>query len=191
MPVTGWDITTIYFLVGQAANLIGVVLAPRLSLKYGTKRTYMIAMGLAGIFSVIFFFIPNYIVWILVLQTIISVCAGYVFPLLWSMFTDIVDYHELKTSRRISGLIFSSSSMSQKLGWALGSASTGWLLFLFRYNHELVQQSAETVFSEKLMISILPAICCLLAFIGMSFYPLTEKKVRDYPGVKREAAPLR
>jgi hypothetical protein len=31
MPVTGWDMTTIYFLVGQAANLVGVILAPVLS----------------------------------------------------------------------------------------------------------------------------------------------------------------
>lgn len=55
MPVTGWDSTTIYFLIGQAANLIGVMLAPRISLKYGKKRTYMAAMALAGILSVIFF----------------------------------------------------------------------------------------------------------------------------------------
>lgn len=93
------------------------------------------------------------------------------------MFADIVDYHEWETSRRISGLIFSSSSMSQKLGWALGSAMTGWVLFSFGYNHHLDQQSAETIFGERLMITILPAICCLLAVVGISFYPLTERKV--------------
>lgn len=179
MALTGWDMTTIYFLVGQAANLIGVILAPKLSLKYGKKRTYMLAMAFAGIFSVIFFFIPNHIGWILVLQTLISACAGYVLPLLWSMFSDIVDYHELKTTRRTSGLIFSSSSMSQKLGWALGSALTGWILFTFNYNKDLARQATETIFGEQLMISILPAICCLLAFIGMAFYPLNEKKVKE------------
>ncbi len=179
MSFTGWDITTIYFLIGQAANLLGVILAPRLSLKFGKKRTYMVAMMLAGIFSVIFFFIPNNIAWIFILQSVISVCAGYVFPLLWSMFADIVDYHELKTHRRTSGLIFSSSSMSQKLGWALGAALTGWILFLFHYNHDLALQSAETIFGEQLMISILPAFCCLLALVGMAFYPLTEKKVNE------------
>ncbi len=29
------------------------------------------------------------------------------------------------------------------------------------------------------MISLIPAGCCILAFIGMMFYPLTEKKVRE------------
>lgn len=179
MPVTGWDVTTIYFLVGQAANLVGVVLAPSLSSKYGKRRTYMIAMAAAAVLSVIFFFIPNQLGWILLLQTLISFFAGYVLPLLWSMFADIVDYQELKTNRRTSGLIFSSSSMSQKLGWALGAALTGWILFLFKYNPDIVQQSAETIFGERLMISLIPAACCLLAFIGMMFYPLTEKKVKE------------
>lgn len=179
MPLTGWDTATIYFLVGQAANLVGVVLAPTLSSKYGKRRTYMIAMAAAAILSVIFFFIPNHLGWILLLQTLISFFAGYVLPLLWSMFADIVDYQELKTNRRTSGLIFSSSSMSQKLGWALGAALTGWILFLFKYNPDIAQQSAETIFGERMMISLIPAGCCVLAFIGMMFYPLTEKKVKE------------
>lgn len=179
MGVTGWDMTTIYFLVGQAANLVGVMLAPTLSAKYGKRRTYMISILMAGVLSTVFFFIPNNIAWILLLQTLISLCAGYVLPLLWSMFADIVDYQELKSNRRASGLIFSSSSMSQKLGWALGAALTGWVLFLFKYNPDIAQQSMDTIFGERLMISIIPAVCCLLAFIGMMFYPLTEKKVKE------------
>lgn len=179
MSVTGWDMTTIYFLVGQAANLVGVILAPVLSSKYGKKRTYMLAMAGAAALSVVFYFIPNELGWILLLQTLISLCAGYVLPLLWSMFADIVDYQELKTNRRASGLIFSSSSMSQKLGWALGAALTGWILSIFKYNPHIAQQSMETIFGERLMISILPAICCIIAFLGMMAYPLSEKKVKE------------
>ncbi|MDR2005402.1 MAG: MFS transporter [Prevotella sp.] len=179
MPFTGWNITTIYFLIGQAANLVGVVMAPSLSAKYGKRKTYMIAMFIAAILSTIFFFIPNQLGWILLLQTLISLCAGYVLPLLWSMFADIVDYQELKTNRRISGLIFSSSSMSQKLGWALGAAFTGWIMFLFKYNPDIVEQGAKTILGERLMISLIPAACCILAFIGMISYPLTEKKVNE------------
>ncbi len=179
MPVTGWDMTTIYFLVGQAANLVGVILAPVLSSKYGKKRTYMLAMAGAAALSVVFYFIPNELGWILLLQTLISLCAGYVLPLLWSMFADIVDYQELKTNRRASGLIFSSSSMSQKLGWALGAALTGWILSIFKYNPHIAQQSMDTIFGERLMISILPAICCIIAFLGMMAYPLSEKKVKE------------
>lgn len=179
MTGTGWDITTIYFLVGQAANLIGVMAAPSISARYGKKNTYMIAILMAGVLSVIFYFIPNNLTFILVLQFLISVFAGYVLPLLWSMFADIVDYQELTTGRRAPGLIFSSSSMSQKLGWALGAAMSGWILAVFNYMPDVAQQSAETIMGEKLMISLFPAICCVLAFVGMLFYPLSDKKVKE------------
>jgi len=179
MAGTSWDMTTIYFLVGQAANLIGVMAAPSISRKYGKKRTYMIAMLIAGILSTGFYFIPNSITWILIFQFVISIFAGYVLPLLWSMFADIVDHQELLTGRRATGLIFSSSSMSQKLGWALGSAMSGWILAVFHYMPNVVQQSQETIFGEHIMISLMPAFCCMLAFVGMFFYPLSDKKVRE------------
>jgi len=179
MAGTGWDMTTIYFLVGQAANLIGVMAAPSISKKYGKKRTYMIAMLMAGILSTGFYFIPNDITWILIFQFMISIFAGYVLPLLWSMFADIVDHQELLTGRRATGLIFSSSSMSQKLGWALGSAMSGWILAVFHYMPDALQQSQETIFGEHIMISLMPAVCCVLAFVGMLFYPLSDKKVRE------------
>jgi GPH family glycoside/pentoside/hexuronide:cation symporter len=179
MPLTGWDMTTVYFLVGQAANLVGVVMAPSLSARYGKRRTYMLAMLLAAVFSTGFFFVPNNMVLILTLQVLVSVCAGYVLPLLWSMFADIVDHQELKTNRRATGLIFSSSSMSQKLGWALGAALTGWVLFGFGYDKDLAEQGIRTIFGERLMISLLPAVSCLLAFCGMFFYPLSDKRVKE------------
>ena len=179
MTGTGWDMTTIYFLVGQAANLIGVMLAPSISAKYGKKKTYMIAILIAGVLSSFFYIIPNNILWILSLQFLVSLFAGYVLPLLWSMFADIVDHQELLTGRRATGLIFSSSSMSQKLGWALGAALSGWILAWFNYAPDAITQNPETIFGEKLMISILPAICCVIAFIGMMFYPLSDKKVKE------------
>lgn len=179
MTGTGWDMTTIYFLVGQAANLLGVMAAPSISAKYGKKRTYMIAILIAGVLSTAFFFIPNNIALILGFQFCISVFAGYVLPLLWSMFADIVDHQELLTGRRATGLIFSSSSMSQKLGWALGSAMSGWILAVFNYVPDAATQSEGTIFGEHIMISLFPAVCCVLAFIGMFFYPLSDKKVKE------------
>jgi glycoside/pentoside/hexuronide:cation symporter, GPH family len=179
MAGTGWDMTTIYFLIGQAANLIGVMAAPSISAKYGKKRTYMIAILIAGLLSVGFYFIPNSITWILTFQFMISLFAGYVLPLLWSMFADIVDHQELITGRRATGLIFSSSSMSQKLGWALGSAMSGWILAVFKYAPDALQQSPDTLFGEHIMISLMPAVCCVLAFVGMLFYPLSDKKVKE------------
>lgn len=179
MAGTGWDVTTIYFLVGQGANLLGVMAAPGLSAKYGKKYTYIIAMLLAGLLSVVFYFIPNRLPVILLLQFLISLFAGYVLPLLWSMFADVVDHQELLTGRRAAGLIFSSSSMSQKLGWAMGAALSGWILAMFNYMPDAAQQHADTILGERLMISLLPAVCCFLALGGMMWYPLSDDKVKQ------------
>lgn len=180
MPYLGWTMATIYLLVGQAANMIGVALAAPLSNRFGKKRTYMVAMAIAAVLSALFFTLtPNQITLILILQTGISICAGYVLPLLWSMYADIVDYQELKTGRRATGLIFSSSSMSQKMGWAFGGALTGWLLAAFGYNQEAIIQPDSAILGVRLMLSWLPAASCVLAIVGMMFYPLSEKKVKE------------
>ncbi len=180
MPYLGWTMATIYLLVGQAANMIGVALAAPLSNKYGKKSTYMWAMAIAAVLSGCFFMLkPDQIAAIMVLQVLISICAGYVLPLLWSMYADIVDHQELLTGRRATGLIFSSSSMSQKMGWALGSALTGWLLAAFGYDQHAAVQTGEAILGVKLMMSWFPAISCVLAVVGMMFYPLSEKRVRE------------
>jgi GPH family glycoside/pentoside/hexuronide:cation symporter len=180
MPVLGWTVATLYLLVGQAANMIGVALAAPLSNRYGKKKTYMIAMSAAAVLSVFFFFLaPHQIAMIMTLQVLISICAGYVLPLLWSMYADIVDHQELETGRRATGLIFSSSSMSQKMGWAFGAALSGWLLAWFGYDQMAAVQPDSAILGVRLMLSWLPAISCVLAVLGMMCYPLSEKRVKE------------
>ena len=119
----------LYLAVGQAANILGVILAAPVSNRIGKRRTFMTAMAVASVLSIAFFWLgKDQLVPIFILQALISVCAGSIFPLLWSMYADCADYSELQTGNRATGLIFSSSSMSQKFGWAFGTAITGWML---------------------------------------------------------------
>ena len=183
MQATGWTLTTIYFLIGQAANIVGVVMAPSLSNKFGKKNTYIAAMAIAAVLSCGFFVVDN-VAGLMVLQIAVSICAGYVLPLLWSMFSDICDHQELTTGRRAAGLIFSSSSMSQKFGWAIGPAIVLWILAAFKYvtppeGVDFITQPDSAIFGMKLLISFLPAVACLLAVAGMMFYPLSDEKVKQ------------
>lgn len=169
----------LYLAVGQASNIIGVILAAPVSNRIGKKRTYLGAMVIATVLSVIFYwFKADQLVWIFVFQFLISICAGSIFPLLWSMYADCADYSELQTGNRATGLIFSSSSMSQKLGWAIGTALTGWLLAIFGFEANAVQ-NAETIQGIRMFLSILPACGTLLSVIFISFYPLSEKRMAE------------
>ena len=169
----------LYLALGQAANIISVIAAAPVSNRIGKRNTYMWAMIIATVLSVIFYwFDKEDLIWMFVFQALISICAGSIFPLLWSMYADCADYSELKTGNRATGLIFSSSSMSQKFGWAIGTAITGWLLGFFGFQANAVQ-SEEAISGIKMFLSFLPAVGTILSVVFISMYPLTEKKMKD------------
>lgn len=169
----------LYLAIGQAANIIGVILAAPISNRIGKKKTYMSAMILATVLSIVFYwFNKDDLGLIFIFQVLISICAGCIFPLLWSMYADCTDYSELMTGNRATGLIFSSSSMSQKFGWAIGSAITGWLLAYFGFQANAVQ-SEEAIHGIKMFLSFLPAVGTLLSVVFISIYPLSEIKMKE------------
>jgi len=172
----------LYLALGQAANIAGVILAAPVSNRIGKKLTYMGAMALATVLSIAFYWFPaDALGWIFLFQVLISICAGSIFPLLWSMYADCADYSELKTGNRATGLIFSSSSMSQKFGWAIGTAVTGWLLGYFGFRANEVQ-GAETIHGIRMFLSWLPAVGTLLSVLFIACYPLSEKRVKEISG---------
>lgn len=167
----------LFMALGQAANLLGVVISAPIRNRIGKRATFIAAMILAGILSIAFYWLDKeQVVAIFVFQIFISMCAGSIFPLLWSMYADCSDYSELKTGNKATGLIFSSSSMSQKIGWAIGSSLTGWLLGYYGFRANEVQ-SMEVIDGIKMFLSFFPAIGAVLSVAFISFYPLSEKKM--------------
>lgn len=163
-----------YMTVWLLSNLVGVLLAKPIADKIGKKYTFMLAMAFASVFSALLFWMqPNQIVLIFALNVLVGISAGIVLPLIWSMYADIADYSEYKTGRRATGLIFSSSSMSQKMGWTLGGAVTGWILS----GHGFVPNIAQTessILGIRLLISIYPAIGAFMAIVFVLGYKLSD-----------------
>ena len=173
-PSTILAISTLYLLLGQAANIIGVVLARPVSDKIGKKNTFMIAMVNAAILSFIFFFLDRTnIEVILAFQFLISINAGIIFPLVWSMYADTADYSEWKNGRRATGLVLSAAAMSQKIGASIGIAAVGWILAIYGYRAN-VEQTETAQNGIRMMLSIYPAIGALLAAGFVFLYPLKE-----------------
>lgn len=98
------------------------------------------------------------------------------FPLLWSMYADAPIIQQLKTGERPRNCIL-VLFMSQKFGWAIGTAVTGWLLAYFGFQANVVQ-SEETIHGIKMFLSFLPAIGTILSVLFISMYPLSEKKMK-------------
>ncbi|NLU38062.1 MAG: MFS transporter [Bacteroidales bacterium] len=170
--------STLYFLVGQAFNMAGVIMAKPVSALLGKRKTFMLAMIGAAVFSSMFYFCnKDNVALVYVLQSVTSFCAGIIFPLLWSMYADTADYSEWKTGRRATGLVFSASSMSQKLGWTLGGSITLWLLGFYGFQAN-VEQTPETIEGIKYMLSFFPALGAILSALFMYFYKLDDNTLK-------------
>lgn len=175
-----WDkLASAYMTIWLATNIIGVLLAKPVSAKFGKKITFMASMVLAVFFSTsLFWLAPNQIGLIFGLNILIGIAAGIVLPLIWSMYADIADYSEWKTGRRATGLVFSSSSMSQKMGWTLGGAITGWILAAYGFKPD-AEQTKESIKGIKMMISIYPAIGAALSAAFLLIYKLSDNFMKN------------
>jgi GPH family glycoside/pentoside/hexuronide:cation symporter len=141
------------------------------------------------VLSVLFFFIPctpmGY--WImLIFQILISILTGIMSPLVWSMYADVSDYAELKFNTASTGLIFSSSSMAQKFGGAIGGAAVLWLLSCFDYITDPVLLAQENVVQPesaltclRWLMSFIPAFVALVSMCVVWFYPLTTDRIKE------------
>jgi GPH family glycoside/pentoside/hexuronide:cation symporter len=128
----------------------------------------------ATLLSIIFYFLgKTNITMIYSFQILISISAGIIFPMLWSMYADSADYSEWKNGRRATGLVFSAASMSQKFGASIGIYLVAFLLSIYGYQAG-VDQTPLTQQGIRMMLSVYPAIGAFLAAFFMFIYPLNE-----------------
>ena len=172
--------------VGEVSNMVGVASCVPISSKLGKKSTFILVNLSLVVLSILFFFIPCTPTgfWLmLVAQVLISILTGIMSPLVWSMYADVSDYAELEFRTASTGLIFSSSSMAQKFGGAIGGAAVLWLLSGFGYVTDQAQLAAGVVQPEgaleclRWLMSFIPACVAALSVIVVWFYPLTTERI--------------
>ena len=172
----------LYLLIGQAGEMSGVLFAVPLSEKIGKRNTFIASLVVVTLLSCLIWFVPatDAGAWMLLgLQILISMSFGVAAPLTWSMFADVADYSELKNGSASTGLIFSSSSMAQKFGGAIGGFLLLYLLGVFGYDASLAAQSSQTLTAIRAMLSIVPAVGAAIGIGFLCFYPLTTARMKD------------
>ncbi len=175
--------------VGEVSNMVGVASCVPISNKLGKKTTFILVNASLVVLSILFYFIPctqtGY--WMmLIFQILISILTGIMSPLVWSMYADVSDYAELEFKTASTGLIFSSSSMAQKFGGAIGGAAVLWLLSGFGYITDPdilaagnVVQPDSALSCLRWLMSFVPACVALLSMIVVWFYPLTTERINE------------
>lgn len=172
-------LTSAYNTVGQISSLLGVVAVSFLAKKFGKKRMF-IAFFIIAIFStaIVNFLTANELGLIFFFQITGSFTGGPLSVLLWAMYADTADYAEWKNGRRSTGLVFSASTMSQKIGWAVGAyiALTLMAQVGFKPNEA---QTTDSVDGLVQLFTIIPAAIGILSIIIILIYPLHDKRVNE------------
>lgn len=183
-------LTSIFNTIGQGISLVGVLLVPWFAKVVGRKGAVNILFITALICTGAFYFLkPEDLMLIYVFQLVGSITGGPISALLWVLYADTADYSEWKTGRRATGLVFSASIMSNKIGWAVGSMIAAFILDRTGFVANVVQ-NIDVQNGLKSMMSVIPVAVGVVALIILAFfYKLDEptmKKVKAELDLRRK-----
>jgi GPH family glycoside/pentoside/hexuronide:cation symporter len=172
-------LTSAYNTVGQISSLIGVLLVGWFAKKLGKQRAFIIIFIVSIASTAANYLLrPDQILPLFLLQVTGSITGGPMSVLLWAMYADTADYGEWKRGRRTTGLVFSASTMSQKIGWAFGAFVALTLMSQVGFAPNQAQ-TADSTSGLVLLFSLIPAAFGVLALIIMFFYPLNDRRVEE------------
>ena len=168
--------------IGQVSSLIGALLVAWFAKIIGKKKAFITLFVVAIFSTAMFYFLDaDRLGLIFFFQITGSITGGPLSVLVWAMYADTADYSEWKTGTRSTGLIFSASTMSQKIGWAFGAFLALTLMSQLGFQPN-VAQSTESLRGLLLLFSLIPAGMGIVSIILILFYPLNDVKVKEIEG---------
>ena len=164
----GADVITVFMLGGMFASMLGSVLAKPFGTRFCKVRLSFWINLLTAALGVVCFIVPVQY-WLLVLgvHILISIIQGGNGALQWSMITDVNNYGEWKTQRRITGMNVAANIFVIKLGVAVGGAILGWILAYYHYAANTTVQPASAVQGVVLLFTLVPSVFYVLTAVSI------------------------
>ncbi|CAM4025133.1 MFS transporter [Roseateles saccharophilus] len=107
--------------------------------------------------------------------------AGF-WTLYGSTMGDVVDYDELQTGQRREGSFAACQSWISKLGIALGTGASGWILQFTGFDSKLDVQDPHAIFMMRILLSGIPVAGLVLALVSLLRFQLTEARMLEIRG---------
>ncbi len=172
--------------VGSLTMILGMgaaaAVAKPVTTRFGKAEVSSVcSVAGAGVCLAIWIIRPN-VYGYMAMTTLFWLFLGVFSMVNWALITDVIDYSELKNGIREDGSVYAMYSFARKLGQALASGLSGWLLTAIAYNENaLAEGVAQTDAVKRGIFSIstlVPAIGFLaLAAVLWFWYPLHKKQV--------------
>lgn len=170
------DLQSLFFQWMLPANVLGVILTPLLTGKYGKRNIFIFGSAVVVIANLTRHFVAGDS---FMLFTGISMVASTTMMFCsicqWGMVPDTVEYGQWKSGIRSEGIPFAFFSFTFKAGMALGGSFAAIVLSFSGYvaNTELTE-SAQTAIVW--LFNIVPAVFSLACMVALLFYRLDGEK---------------
>jgi len=170
------ELVPLFTLLSLPGILLGMVLSPWLSKRFGQKTTFICVLLFGAAVNILFFFAGySNLAVVMAFYAASSISLGSAIVLISALVANTIEYAEWKTGQRREGLITSTKTFVSKLCAGLGGGLTGLLLSLVHYTPHVAQSdSALSVFHMTMTLFL--AIGMLVAVVPMLFYELTAKR---------------
>ncbi|MDO4740972.1 MAG: MFS transporter, partial [Eubacteriales bacterium] len=180
-------------------NLLGLLV---MVAAMGTTKPLAVRLGKAElcIYSCILSTVLYLLTWILrpasvwvfaIFQVLGHIGLGYLTATSWAMIADVIDDVEVKEGSCQVGSVFALSGFARKMGQALTTGLTGWMLGAIGYNSQAA--SMGQVQSQNVLDGIFNITCLVpmaaYALLGLTLwllYPLKKKQVEENADILRE-----
>ncbi|MDG1752265.1 MAG: MFS transporter [Thalassotalea sp.] len=171
------DETTLIISCGLLGQLFGALITPMLVTHF-EKHKLMFSVNFFHAILLFFAFTisPDNLALITIAHTLGIMTFGIAITLLFTMYTDCVEYGEWKSGSNSAGLTVSASMFSLKFGSAVGGAIPGFILAAFGFIAN-EKQSPESIEGIRYMFNILPAVFFLLGAVLILFYKIDREKL--------------
>ncbi|MCU7365384.1 MFS transporter [Pantoea stewartii] len=185
------DLVFTFIVTGMIAALCGAFLSERILGKFDRICAYQVCLVSFVFFLTVIYLIPPSQVWLIIgLNIVFGFVQNLTTPVQWNMFSDVVDYEEHRSGRRLDGLVFSTALFAIKFGLAMGGAVVGWILGLVHYQPGVAAQSTQVITTINLMHNIIPGVLFIAMLLLLFFYQLNSPRVNaiaEALAVKRAA----
>ncbi len=161
---------------GVVAAILAMVASTWITKRYCKIQMFRWTQLLVGVISAIMYYTvkPGDTTLAFVLYFLICFVVDLHAPVFWSAIAEAVDYGEIKSGNRVSGLAFGGISFFQKAGMGLAGAAVGILLTHYNYIPDQ-PQSPRTLNGLALMLTLIPGFFHVIMGLLMFGYRITNQ----------------
>ena len=157
-----------------------------LAVALGAKTGYMLSIAVLALSLIPFLSVTGY--WSALLSTsLVGVGLAGVILISDILISDVIDEDELCSGSRREGMFFGFNAFITRFAIALEAASLGIVFVAARYNPYVFHQTASFLSGLRMLLSGLPILALIAAFVIMRYYPLSGGRLKE---MRRELADL-